>query len=530
MVKGGSIVTRKTKKSGNGFKYFSIVLCVLVATLALWFVFELLKLNVLTTQLNLIAVAIIILVAALVIILQLVFTNKTTPRVLITILMVFVIGVYGIGSFYLTKTNSLFDSVTSDKNEISTTVSVLVMNDNSEMQNEQSLTGKNVGVLSSIQKQATDQCVSDLNAAGVTFTQTGYDSIPALAQALYNGEVSAIIMTDGSIDNFVDSVADYEESDDASSAGVNLAVFKNFSTDTRTIYTTTYTTTKESTTVAVDDITQNPFTILISGVDSRNGFAEASRSDSNMLMTVNPKTHVILLTSIPRDYYLTTACDDSDGCMQGAKDKLTHTGLHGIDTTKKTLEQALGITINYTLKVNFNTVIDLVDALGGIQVTVEPGLAVSNFWNLSGFSVSEGVNTLNGEQALAFARERYAYQDGDRQRIKNQQLVIEGILKKAMSPAILTNYASLMDALSGSFITDVNLGDIQALIKMQLSDNPDWTILTYSLDGTGSNEYCAELGNNAYVMIPDPETEAAAKAKIDAVISGESADQIEAAS
>lgn len=193
---------------------------------------------------------------------------------------------------------------------------------------------------------------------------------------------------------------------------------------------------------------------------------ENGRSDVIMVATVNPKTHTILLTSVPRDFYVTTACDAGDGCMQGALDKITHTGMHGTNTTKRTVEQLLGIEINYTFKVGFDTVTDLVDAVGGVDVTVAPGYALDRLTTDSSFGVHEGVNHLSGQQALAYARERYSYTEGDRQRTKNQQQVLMGIIDKITSPAIVTNYASIMDSMANTFSTTMSNDEITDLLSI----------------------------------------------------------------
>ncbi len=163
---------------------------------------------------------------------------------------------------------------------------------------------------------------------------------------------------------------------------------------------------------------------------------------------------------------------------------------------------------------------------------VKPGLAVDHFYTNDYFGtdygVTEGINHLNGQAALCYARERYAYQDGDRQRVKNQQEVLMAIVKKATSPSVIGNYPALMDALSGAFQTDLSQNEIQSLIQFQLKEMPDWQFITYSLDGQGSTEFCAELGNNASVMIPDNETVVTAKKRIEAVIEGKSAEEVEA--
>ncbi len=401
-------------------------------------------------------------------------------------------------------------------NETTTTVQVIALKD-SGIKSEKDLEGKTVGSLKSISLASTQALIQDLSGKGVTFQDKQYDNIQGMVNGLYDKEVPAIILNDA----YRGNINDLEDEK-----------FKNFGTDTQVVYTYTYKTENKSTTNSVDDITKNPFTVLISGVDSRDGFAESSRSDVNMLATINPVTKTVLLTSIPRDYYVTTVCEEDAGCQNGAKDKLTHTGLHGTETTKKTIESLLGIEINYTAKVNFTSVVNLVDALGGIDVDVKPGLAVDHFYTNDYFGtdygVTEGINHLNGQAALCYARERYAYQDGDRQRVKNQQEVLMAIVKKATSPSVIGNYPALMDALSGAFQTDLSQDEIQSLIQFQLKEMPDWQFITYSLDGQGSTEFCAELGNNASVMIPDNETVVTAKKRIEAVIEGKSAEEVEA--
>jgi len=305
-----------------------------------------------------------------------------------------------------------------------------------------------------------------------------------------------------------------------------MEAYSNFDSNTRVVYQTSYKVKNNDSATSVSDITSKPFNVLISGSDTRGGFDENGRSDVIMVATVNPKTHTILLTSVPRDFYVTTACDAGDGCMQGALDKITHTGIHGTNTTKRTVEQLLGIEINYTFKVGFDTVTDLVDALGGVDVNVEPGYATNSFAALPGFSVHEGVNHLNGEQALAFARERYSYTEGDRQRTKNQQQVLMGIVKEATKPSVITNYAAIMDTMANTFSTTMSNAEITDLIKYQLNNNPTWKMEQYMVDGTGDTLMCAELGDAASVMVPDQSTVKMAKDKINAVLAGKSSEDV----
>ena len=215
-------------------------------------------------------------------------------------------------------------------------------------------------------------------------------------------------------------------------------------------------------------------------------------------------------------------CNAGDGCMQGALDKITHTGIHGTNTTKRTVEQLLGIEINYTFKVGFDTVTKLVDTLGGVDVTVAPGYAVHNEY----INVKEGVNHLYGEEALEYARERYAYVEGDRQRTKNQQQVLMGIVKEATKPSVITNYAAIMDTMANTFSTTMSNAEITDLIKYQLNNNPTWKMEQYMVDGTGDTLMCAELGDAASVMVPDQSTVKMAKDKINAVLAGKSSEDV----
>ena len=508
---------RKAQTTSNkAFKIASWILAAIMLLLTAFLIWEIVKLGMLPENMLMIGCVIILIIAALVMVLQLGFTRGTASKIILTTITVMMILVYGTGTYYISKATGLLGNVTDFGNETTTTVQVIALKD-SGITSEKDLEGKTVGSLKSISLASTQALIQDLSGKGVTFQDKQYDNIQGMVNGLYDKEVPAIILNDA----YRGNINDLEDEK-----------FRNFGTDTQVVYTYTYKTENKSTTNSVDDITKNPFTVLISGVDSRDGFAESSRSDVNMLATINPVTKTVLLTSIPRDYYVTTVCDEGAGCQNGAKDKLTHTGLHGTETTKKTIENLLGVDINYTAKVNFTSVVNLVDALGGIDVDVKPGLAVDHFYTNDYFGtdygVTEGINHLNGQAALCYARERYAYQDGDRQRVKNQQEVLMAIVKKATSPSVIGNYPALMDALSGAFQTDLSQDEIQSLIQFQLKEMPDWKFITYSLDGQGSTEFCAELGNNASVMIPDNETVVTAKKRIEAVIEGKSAEEVEA--
>lgn len=282
---------------------------------------------------------------------------------------------------------------------------------------------------------------------------------------------------------------------------------ESFEDDTKVIHTISVEI-KENDIAKRVGITEEPFNVYISGIDTFGGIDKVSRSDVNMIMTVDPKDKKILLTSIPRDMYVTLH-------SYGAKDKLTHSGIYGIGETVQTVEDWLGIDINYYIRVNFTSVEDIVDAIGGIDVTSEYAFETHGRQN-RGYSFVEGENHLDGASALAFARERKSFEEGDQERIKNQQKVLKGVLEKVTgSTAILTGYTGIMNSVGDEMQTNMSESDIASLVRMQLEDLGGWDIEMISIKGTGTNAATYSMGSRQlYVVIPD---EASVKAAQDAI-------------
>ena len=255
------------------------------------------------------------------------------------------------------------------------------------------------------------------------------------------------------------------------------------------------------------DITKDAFNIFISGIDTYGSVSSVSRSDVNMIITVNPNTHKILITSIPRDYYVTLA-------GKNAKDKLTHAGIYGIETSVATLENLLDIKINYYVKVNFTSLIDIVNALGGVNV-----YSKYSFTSQDGYYYNAGYNNVDGKKALSFVRERKSFSEGDRTRVENQAAMIEALINKAINPSIITKYTSLLNALDDSFITNLDFDDITNFIKIQIADMPKWEVENISLDGKDGYDYTYSYGGTKlYVMIPDNETVINASNRINTIL------------
>ena len=279
--------------------------------------------------------------------------------------------------------------------------------------------------------------------------------------------------------------------------------------DIRTIYSFEIKQVKEK---EVKEVELKNINILISGSDSRSKYiSNTSKSDVNMIVTINMETKTILLTSIPRDYYV-----QLHGTT-GLKDKLTHSGVFGTEMTKKTLEDLFDIEIDYTVKVGFKSVINIVDLVGGIDIESDTEfISHCRDGGAERTYVKKGMNHFTGAQALSYARERYAYTEGDRHRILNQQQVLEAVINKIFNnKTLLLKYDELLKAFSALYITDIPQEFIQEFIKEQINDMSKWTIIKQFVNGTGaSKETYSMPGRDLYVMIPDVNTVKNASKKI----------------
>ena len=264
-------------------------------------------------------------------------------------------------------------------------------------------------------------------------------------------------------------------------------------------------------------ITKEPFVIYLSGVDTRGELTENARSDVNILAAVNPVTKRVALVNTPRDYYVDLAGTSS-------KDKLTHAGLYGVETSMETLGNLYGVNVDHYIRINFAGFISIIDALGGVDVYSDQAFtSVGSPGYYDPTTFVEGWNHLDGKSALAFARERHAFASGDIQRGINQMKVIDAMLNKIKSPALLMGFSKIMDAVSDCFVTSFSQDQISALVRMQLSDFAEWDIESYTVTGTSSSStkcYSAK-GQKLYVMKPDDSSVSKAREMIASVLGGE---------
>lgn len=264
-------------------------------------------------------------------------------------------------------------------------------------------------------------------------------------------------------------------------------------------------------------VTEEPFNILITGIDVTGTIDQEGRSDVNMVLTVNPKTGTVLITSIPRDYEVLNG---------GSYDKLTHTGFYGVERTITALEDLFDTTMNYYVRVNFSTVIEFVDAIGGVDVESEVAFTPSTNAmdvtgvtdELKGWTVTEGTNHLSGAKALAFARERKAFSLGDNQRIRNQQIVMQAMIEKATSSkTMLLSYNKIVSTLDDYMEMNMSAGEIRSLVKLQLIKNIDWEIDKYAVTG-----HDGRTASDLYIMKQDATSVSHASELIEQVLNGES--------
>lgn len=502
-------MSKNPNQRSLGFTIFAIVLSIVLVATAGIMVYEILKLEILPSNILLPVILVIILFSLILLLLINFCAHGLTTKIIFSFLVILISVAYGLGDYYLYSTASTLNIVTEQAAKSKNTVSLIVMAESTKT-DVQDINGSKIGVLKNINKEGTKKSLNDISKQNIGYSTEKFDNVPAMLQALYEGEVDAIILNEA----YRSNVSEIEN-------------YGNFNNETKVIHQTVYYTKEANNSLAVSDITSKPFTILITGNDSFGTLDEVSRSDVNMIVTINPLTSTILMTSIPRDAFVTEVCDDY-ACNYGVEDKLTHTGIYGADTTKDTLENLLDIDINYIFRVNFSSMIDIVDALGGIDIDVAEGMAVSRFYSDSTLEgVHEGQNHLNGKRALAYSRERKAYLDGDVQRARNQQQVLQAMFKKASSPEIITKYSNILKAVGKAFDTNMTTKEITSFIKYQLQANPSWKFEQYVLKGENTLKVSPELGMEVSAVELYAYSIQTASEKIQAVLDGKSSDTIE---
>jgi len=424
-----------------------------------------------------------------------------------TVLAVLFSALFIVGGVYLYKTTSTLSKISGVETEIAQVGIYVRAQDSADSLTATS--GYKYGIITDLDRENTDSTLEEIKTElGSEIQVQEYRGLTELIDGLRREETGAIILNQAYIPVL-------EEMDGYGDIGSQIREIS-----VKHVETVIETSNKPSEDQNAGgqeqpdvETTGEIYTVYISGIDNRGGLVAKSRSDVNIIAVANTKTRQLLLVSTPRDYFVPLSISG------GVPDKLTHAGIYGISVSMDTLGMLYGIDINNYFRINFGGFVNIIDALGGI--TVESDYDFST----SGFHYNKGSNYVNGEQALAFARERYAFPEGDRQRGKNQMAVIQGVINKALSPELLTNYSSILSSLQGSFETNISYEEIARLLQQQLTEGGAWNIVSYSANGTGDKQIPYSMSQPAYVMVPDYNTVDTAKEMIQQVKNGQTITQ-----
>ena len=408
------------------------------------------------------------------------------PGIITKVLSVLLSIIMIIGCVYLGYTRGYLGKMTGKKTQTDI-VGVYVLADDAAQSLEE-INGYTCGRIPILDSDNLEKMLDDISDKDVALSYKDYTSI---VDALLNKEVKSIIINESYLGVFED-----------------MDGYENLESRIRCVYSQKYITQVEDSNS--DHMSNdNVIGIYISGIDTSGPPNTTSRSDVNILLFMNTKTHQILMINTPRDYYVPLSISN------GVRDKLTHAGIYGIDCSRETLEMLYGINVEYYLKVNFTGFLNVIDALGGVDITLDYDATLSQTGNLT---VHKGVNHFNAQQALTFSRERHAYADGDRQRGRNQMMVINAVIKKMASPSMITNYTSILNTVSDNMITNMPYDKISELAQLQISKNIDWDIQSYSVSGEGASATTFSAGKQKlYVMVPYEDQVQQAKSYLEAM-------------
>lgn len=483
---------RRRGRRKNGFsKALGILLAIIQFVLSVVLVVNVLFFGMLTDTYVLVLAGVLLILLGITLLTQIGARGKGIGG---KIFCIFLCVVLGAGSFYISKINNAFQNILSSTKKTSSMVVAVRSDDTAEKIEDTRMYSFGVQYTtgSDQMKSAVHQVEKEL---GKEIETVEYSSLVEEAQALLGGEVDAIIYNSGQ-------------------AGVVDEQIPSFEEQVKIIY--THNIVVEIENEAADASVEEPFAVYLSGIDVYGDITQESRSDVNIIAVVNPKSHQVLLITTPRDYYVPIP-----GISNGQRDKLTHAGLYGVDVSMATLEEIYDVDIKFFGRVNFTSMITIVDALGGLDV--ESDAEFDTGWE-SGeeFHVNEGMNHFDGAQALAFCRERHALPDGDNARGRHQQAVITAMIKKMMSPSMLRGAADIIDSVSDGVDTNFSMEQVQSLIKTQLRTNAQWNIYSVAAEGEGAKDVCYSSGDMLlYVTMPDETSVANIQDLIDRTIAGE---------
>ena len=438
-------------------------------------------------------------------------TGQLIANIVLSVLMI--IGCFKLPA-YKSKLERIFNRVPLEQEVV---YNVYVLNDDT-YDSMKSLENGAIGFQSNMNEEEVEYIVDrfskDMNTKNLQ--QKTCHSVIDAVNKLYNGITNAIVLNESS----VRILTNYDE-------------YKDFTDKAKVLYTVTRTVALSYETDKVASITKTPFVVGIVGNDEwyldQLSLTSGFRSDVNMLVAVNPNTHQVLLVSLPRDSYVAVNGDTN------RMDKLTHAtlgvdGSSGISDWTNTIENLLGFNMNYFVKVNFSSVVKIIDAVGGIDLDNPYAFSTNALAHYDEASdtvqhqhidFASGMIHLNGEEALAYVRERYSLPDGDLGRNMHQTLVIKAMVNKLVSKEVISRIDSLLDALQGTFVTDMEMKQVLELGRMQLSENPTWEIMNTAMNGYSDYAYSSAVGGELSMLILNEDSVNKASYYIQALLNGE---------
>lgn len=451
--------TKRTKKRKFRIAGLDVLLSFILLGSLVYLFYTLIPMEVLPTT----WITLAILAGIILLLLNLILSMLRQPMAthwLRRLVVVILVGAFGFATYSVRKVDEAITEVMQLPTSVKEYVSIITLRD-TKLADIQNLKGKTVGLQRTFDAEHMGIATQHLKDIGLTFKTANFQDYTSAVKALYDKEITAIVMSESYRGLVEETYEDFaEKTSIVEAAEIEIPVVQI---------------------VKPIDITANSFTVFVSGIDTLGKATLRTPTDANLIVTVNPLTKHIVINSIPRDAYLPNAC------MGNKPDKLTHTGLLGIDCTIRTIEQALDIDINYYAKITFSSVIDAIDTLGGIDVNVPMDFcerpANRNYSKKNIIYVKKGQQTLTGAKALALARHRKTVKDGDLGRAKNQQLVVNAMIKKAASPDTLGKIDQLIQVVSDTVQTNLTKKEIYRFANAFASDLKPWTFTNHVIKG-----------------------------------------------
>lgn len=475
---------RISKKKKRKIKKISIILTIINILSLTLFSYFIYKIDIIPHKYLMIGYTLAILIILLFMLTIFGKTNKKSIGFCISLMCIGIVLI-NIANFYL---GSTYNFLLGTQSKYDTLTYSVIVKKSSSYNKLNDLNNKTISYLDDIYKDNLKDKIKD-----ISYNEKLNSDFIVISKWLLNSEVDCIILEESYLTLVREEIDSFSDS---------IKVIDSFD-----IKINSY---KENDKI---DITKDSFILYVSGIDQYGDVNSVrGRSDVNILAVINPRTNHILLVNTPRDYYV--QLHDTTGL----KDKLTHAGIYGIDKSIKTLEDLYDVNINHYLRVNFNTLVKVVDVIGGIDIESDKEFTS---WTNSSVHISKGLNHMDGKTALAYARERKTYTTGDNHRGENQQQVITAIINKlSNSSTLLMKYSSILNSLDGSFQTDMDISFITSFVKYQIDKMPKWSIDSIAVTGFDSRNYTYSMGKNynLYVMEPDYNSVNNAKSSINNVL------------